>query len=95
MLIVPALDQKTAGTREMNAVVALAPKILIPDVMKTSEEILEEYKQAGMKRRCDLYCMFIDLRSEFDKMNCKFKSRYKNILFPRQSFKSAKGWVQR
>jgi len=39
--------------------------------MKTGEEILEEYKQTGMKRRCDLYFMFIDLRSEFDKMDCK------------------------
>jgi hypothetical protein len=39
--------------------------------MKTREEILEEYKQAGMKRRCDLYSMFIDLRFEFDKMDCK------------------------
>jgi hypothetical protein len=39
--------------------------------MKTREEILEEYKQAGMKRRCDLYFMFIDLRFEFDKMDCK------------------------
>ena len=39
--------------------------------MKTSEEILEEYKQADMKRRCDLYFMFIDLRFEFDKMDCK------------------------
>ena len=28
--------------------------------MKTGEEIVEEYKEAGMKRRCDLY--FIRLR---------------------------------
>ena len=59
--------------------------------MKTSEEILEEYKQAGMKRRCDLYFMFIDLRSEFDKMGCKFKSPYQNIPFPTPVFRSGKG----
>jgi hypothetical protein len=59
--------------------------------MKTGEEILEEYKQAGMKRRCDLYFMFIDLRSEFDKMDCKLKDSYQNLPFPTPVFRSGKG----
>jgi hypothetical protein len=59
--------------------------------MKTSEEILEEYKQAGTKRHCDLYFMFIDLRSEFDKMDCKLKDPYQNLPFPTPVFRSGKG----
>ena len=59
--------------------------------MKTSEEILEEYKRADMKRRCDLYFMFIDLRFEFDKMDCKFKTPYRNRPFPTPVFQIGKG----
>ena len=59
--------------------------------MKTGEEILEEYKQADMKKRCDLYFMFIDLRSEFDKMDCKFKNPHQNPPFPMPVFQSGKG----
>jgi hypothetical protein len=59
--------------------------------METGEEIMEEYKEAGMKRRCDLYFMFIDLRSEFDKMDCKLKDPYQNLPFPTPVFRSGKG----
>jgi hypothetical protein len=119
--------------------------------MKTSEEILEEYKRADMKRRCDLYfirlrrrprpwpwrnalmrdipfhrsiyhasadfahrrmthrslgvggygfggpracpwgSIFIDLRSEFDKMDCKLKDPYQNLPFPTPVFQIGKG----
>ena len=44
-----------------------------------------------MKRRCDLYFMFIDLRSEFDKMDCKLKDPYQNLPFPTPVFRSGKG----
>ena len=59
--------------------------------MKTGEEILEEYKQAGMERCCDLYFMFIDLRFEFDKMGCKFENPYQNIPFPAPVFGPGRG----
>jgi len=59
--------------------------------MKTGEEILEEYKQTGMKRRCDLYFMFIDLRSEFDKMDCKFENSSQMIPLPAPVFQLGRG----